>query len=56
MGIEWVPWDEPLYRRVQTLVAGIQMYSLLFGELICLYIFIFALVSYQINMLYDKMT
>lgn len=44
MKIDWVPWNEPLYRRFQTISAAIQMHAILFGELICLYIYIWLLV------------
>lgn len=47
MGIKWAPIfkNVPFHRRLELLAAGIQMYTLLFGELICLCIFLLLLVN-----------
>lgn len=45
MKVEWAPWNIPFERRLQTLAVGIQMVSLIFGELVCMAVFVWLMVS-----------
>lgn len=45
MKIEWAPLSVPLHRRLETLSAGSWIFIMLFGEIICLFIYLWCLVS-----------